>query len=263
MAMNRRKFLSTVALGGAAVGGFYAEQKLISPIHGNLQVTEYSFPGPPSLVGKKIVMISDLHYGFYFFEREARIVLDKVASLKPDIVMLPGDLTDKPTNDLSDFFFLYGDPPWKTYFSPGNHDKDSVSDFRVQEQVASLGWTSLCNDKVEFDDYVIVGMDSAMMGPVAPDLLKTPKYKIVLGHEPDLWSRYTAPDLLHLAGHTHGGQILAFGQPIMLPTYGKIYTKGYYKRANNNHLIVGRGLGCKFVNVRVGAPPEIVSITFT
>ncbi|HEY8967129.1 MAG TPA: metallophosphoesterase, partial [Candidatus Methylacidiphilales bacterium] len=210
----------------------------ISPIHGNLQVTEYSFPGPPSLVGKKIVMISDLHYGFYFFEREARIVLDKVASLKPDIVMLPGDLTDKPTNDLSDFFFLYGDPPWKTYFSPGNHDKDSVSDFRVQEQVASLGWTSLCNDKVEFDDYVIVGMDSAMMGPVAPDLL-------------------------HLAGHTHGGQILAFGQPIMLPTYGKIYTKGYYKRANNNHLIVGRGLGCKFVNVRVGAPPEIVSITFT
>ncbi len=261
--MNRRKFLSTLALGGAAVGGFYAEQKLISPIHGALEVTEYTFPGPATLAGKKIVVLSDLHYGFYFGEAETRIVLERIASLNPDIVFLPGDVTDKPHYDLTDFFFLYGNPTWKTYFSPGNHDKDAADDDRIERQVKDAGWISLCNEKVEFDDCVIVGMQSGIRGPIDYDLLKTPKYKIVLGHEPDYWSRYTGADLLHLAGHTHGGQILFFGQPIMLPTDGEIYTKGYYKRANNNHLIVGRGIGCKFVNMRIGAPPEILSITFT
>ncbi|SDU00832.1 hypothetical protein SAMN05444156_1411 [Verrucomicrobium sp. GAS474] len=261
--MNRRKFLSTVGLGAAAVGGFYAEQRFISPIHGALEVTEYTFPGPASLIGKKIVMISDLHYGFYFGERETRVVLDRVAELNPDIVMLPGDLTDKAEYDMSDFLFLYGEPKWKTYFSPGNHDKVKADDDRIERQVKDAGWIALCNDKVEFDDYAIIGMQSGLMGPIDYDLIKTPKYKIVLGHEPDYWSRYTAPDLLHLAGHTHGGQILFFGEPIMLPTDGKVYVKGYYKRANNNHLIVGRGIGCKFVNMRVGAPPEIISITFT
>ena len=264
--MNRRKFLTTLALGGVAVGGFYAEQNLISPIHGALRVTKYTLPGPPSLAGKRVAVLSDLHYGFHFGEAEARIVIDLLTSLNPDMVLFPGDIVDKPhyENGLSDFLFLYGTPPWKTYFSPGNHDKDRANDNRIERIVADAGWISLCNEKVEFDDHVIIGMQSGLVGSIDYSLLKTPKYKIVLGHEPDYWSRYTAPDLLHVAGHSHGGQILFFGEPMLLPTAGKVYWKSqHYQRTNNNHLLLGNGVGCKFVNLRVGAPPEIMLITFT
>lgn len=53
------------------------------------------------LINKRIVLISDIHYGTDFKKEKLLLVLDKLKELKPDYITLTGDLIDN-TNVLKD-----------------------------------------------------------------------------------------------------------------------------------------------------------------
>jgi predicted MPP superfamily phosphohydrolase len=84
---------------------------------------------------------------------------------------------------------------------------------------------------------------------------------ILLAHEPDIFTRVPARVALTLAGHTHGGQIrLPLLPPVWVPSrYGARFAYGHIVE-RGRHMIVSGGLGCSFVPLRLGVPPEILRV---
>jgi uncharacterized protein len=83
---------------------------------------------------------------------------------------------------------------------------------------------------------------------------------ILMAHEPDIFPDVPKRVSLTLSGHTHGGQINLFGYSPMVPSrFGSRYAYGHIVE-DGRHLVVSAGLGCSSMPVRIGAPPEIVSI---
>ncbi len=83
---------------------------------------------------------------------------------------------------------------------------------------------------------------------------------ILLAHEPDIFPDLRDPVRLVLSGHTHGGQIRAFGRSWIVPSrYGRRYDWGHFQ-AEGRHMIVSGGLGFTGLPLRLSVPPEITLI---
>jgi uncharacterized protein len=83
---------------------------------------------------------------------------------------------------------------------------------------------------------------------------------ILLAHEPDIFPEVPDRVALTLCGHTHGGQVRLFGYAPATPSrFGNRYAYGHVVERGRN-LIVSGGLGCSIAPIRIGVPPEILSI---
>lgn len=83
---------------------------------------------------------------------------------------------------------------------------------------------------------------------------------ILMAHEPDIFADLPARVGLTLSGHMHGGQVRIAGFSPRLPSrYGDRYVYGHIVE-NGRQMVVSGGLGCSFLPVRIGAPPEIVVV---
>lgn len=83
---------------------------------------------------------------------------------------------------------------------------------------------------------------------------------LLLAHEPDVFAELPARVSLTLSGHTHGGQVRAFGYSPLVPSrFGNRYAYGHVVE-EGRHLIVSGGLGTSILPVRLGVPPEIVLV---
>lgn len=83
---------------------------------------------------------------------------------------------------------------------------------------------------------------------------------ILLAHEPDVAVRVPQRVALTLSGHTHGGQLRLFGwSPVVPSRYGNRFAYGHMREPCE--LIVSGGLGCSYLPLRIGVPPEIVVVT--
>jgi predicted MPP superfamily phosphohydrolase len=83
---------------------------------------------------------------------------------------------------------------------------------------------------------------------------------ILLAHEPDIVMRVPERVALTLSGHTHGGQLRLFGwSPVVPSRYGNRFAYGHMREPRD--LIVSGGLGCSYLPLRIGVPPEIVVVT--
>ncbi|HZT23149.1 MAG TPA: metallophosphoesterase, partial [Verrucomicrobiae bacterium] len=222
----------------------------------------FSLPAPAGWQGKTALFITDVHYGNFFGPKEARALNTMVARLQPDLVLMGGDLAQTPQTDLSEFF-VHWSPACPVLFAPGNHDLTRRSKGSIMHQARESGVTVLCNTTETWGGLTFIGLPSALRAEQRISLLKASGLKIVIGHEPDEWDRYVQPDLVHLAGHTHGGQVRFFNRPICLPALGQKYPLGKYSKAGNCTLIVSAGIGCTDVPARVNCPPQIVRLKFT
>ena len=203
-----------------------------------------------------LVFFADLHYGSSQSKDTVDKALDEIGSLKPDMLVLGGDITDENTTR-EEMEYLYKkisslDIP--TYFVYGNHDRQERGDLiggqKYTEKQLEEAITG--NDiKILYEDYVKINDDLIIMGREDPshpldrkevkDLPKTDKdsYFIVIDHTP-----YQNEDIielkadLQLSGHTHAGQI--FPVQTIYRIIG-LNTCGDYK-VGDTHLYISPGI---------------------
>ncbi len=199
-----------------------------------------------------VAVAADLH------NREYDDVIDAIREIKPDFILIPGDLTDNLNHaySLSDssagFAFLHDVAKTaRTYYSVGNHER-KVS-VKCMEAIKKSGAVLLDNATVREGEIVFGGLSSGLFesryGATPPPNLvylyeyaKEDGFKLLLSHHPEYYPDYIR-DLdidLTVSGHAHGGQWRIFGRGVYAPGQGLFpkYTSGLYE----NRLYVSRGL---------------------
>ncbi|MDJ0677140.1 MAG: metallophosphoesterase [Calothrix sp. MO_167.B42] len=252
---------------------------------------------PASLVGTKVVQLSDLHYdGLRLSEKMLADAIAISNEAEPDIVVLTGDyVTDDPSpiNQLV-LRLKYLQSRAGVYAVLGNHDIErSHSRWEVTNAFTRIGIEVLWN-QIAYPlgrGFPLVGLAdywSREFNPVAVMNQLDPTIpRLVLSHNPD-----TAAILqkwrvdLQLSGHTHGGQIVFPGIGPGVIYYRKIlstipkkmrrrlpclsqecikvvknwqWSQGLHQ-VHKNLLYVNRGLGT-FPPGRLFCPPEVTLIT--
>ena len=228
--------------------------------------------------GFKIVHISDIHYGRTTDKKDINNVVKEVNLLKPDIVVLTGDLIDKDTKlddilkgEISEALNSINANVGK-YAISGNHD----SNFSEWENIINDSGFKNLNDTYELiynDGYtpiLLAGLSSNLNNQV--DITERYNkileysnnenikelYKILLIHEPDYINNIDYSNFnLILAGHSHNGQVrLPFIGGIFLPNGAKKYYKEHYK-INNTDLYISSGIGTSGISFRLFNKPSI------
>ena len=246
-----------------------------------------------NLEGLRIVQLSDIHLpGFYRHKGELIKVMEKVNSLKPDILINSGDFVDYGWKefDRSDTilsiakgrlgnFAIIGNHDIGTY----NHDLDEAGRdtnlVRMNELITASGY------KVLNDENTIINVNDARVAIIGVitkgrhahmvhgDLTKAMRgtdsadFRILISHDPNHWEEAVKAKTnieLTLSGHTHGMQI-----GINTKRFKWSPAQYYYPRwnglysAGNQYLYVNRGLGVLGVPFRIWMPPEITVIRLT
>jgi predicted MPP superfamily phosphohydrolase len=237
---------------------------------------------PQGLEGYRIVHLSDLQSKE--FGKEQRPLLRKVKELKPDLILMTGDLVDSSHFDRKASMMLMDGllDIAPLYFSVGNHEY-AVPHYPEMEKEMIAKGVHVLRNALEYvpagaGQIALIGVDDPIFNRVEDgDVAKINShldqalqeddgeghYRILLSHRPELFDVYAERGFeLSLAGHAHGGQI-------RIPFVGGMYSPGqgsWPKLAEGIHLqggsalIVNRGLGNSIFPQRLFNRPEIVLI---
>jgi predicted MPP superfamily phosphohydrolase len=294
MIAERRKFISQIALGLAAIP-FTA--LLIGMVRGkyNYKVLKYTLTFddlPDAFDGLTLAQISDIHSGSFDNPEKVAYGVDLVNQQNPDLILFTGDIVNNKTIELYPYQSIFSklSAPMGVYSILGNHDYGDYVDWeseaakrqnmedlkRVQKE---MGFHLLLNESVslekEGEKISLVGVENWGKGRFkkAGDLEKAladvapEDFKILLSHDPSHWEAqvlsHPFPFHLTLSGHTHGMQ---FGIDIpgvikwspakwRYKQWAGIYNQG------QQYLNVNRGFGYLAYPGRVGIWPEISLIT--
>lgn len=227
---------------------------------------------PDSLVGLKIVQISDLHTNQFIGQEDVERVTELVNQEEPDIVLITGDfISNSPkyipicAAGLKDVSAKYG-----VFGCLGNHDyyTDPVG---VRNQMEAIGINLLVNSseilEIRETKITIAGIDDLWVGkPDYDATLRDTDFSspiILMSHNPDAFPTIAGYDVdLTLSGHTHGGQIglRLFGNHYSFVNLVTPFVMGEFSKGNSK-LYVNRGIGTVGPPLRLNAPPEISVIT--
>lgn len=231
---------------------------------------------PASLVGKRLVQVSDLHAGPLVPDEYLRYAMRRVAELEPDYLVITGDLmTCQRDEQVARAASIVRDalsPRTHTLAVLGNHDfgrwyRQWSAASSLTERLRSAGVHVLRNASIEIDGLSFAGLgDLWAEGSdvrLALDGVDPRKPTVALSHNPDSvdqagWESFRG---WVLSGHTHGGQCTVLGAyaPV-LPVRNKRYASGHVPLGPGRHLYVNRGLGY-IRRVRFFARPEITVFT--
>lgn len=292
---SRRRFLfdGTLGLGCVSTLGIGADATLVEPW--DLRITRYDIPIaglPESLIGLKLVQLSDTHLGPRIPASFIREAVAQTLALSPDIVLLTGD-------------YVHNGPQWiapaAKLFEPlvapgrvvvgvlGNHDWWAGGE-RMSDALTHIGVRMIDNSRCFFDHAsrtLSSDLDSSRrdqlclcgVGDLREDrvdfnaaLAGVPESmpRLMLAHRPDTAElpELHSPDPpridLMLCGHTHGGQVRLpiIGTPVVPSRYGSKYAAGLVQ-GPACRVLISRGVGMSILPLRFGVPPEIVEITLT
>jgi predicted MPP superfamily phosphohydrolase len=216
-----------------------------------------------------IVQLSDIHIGGLINKTFISNLVKKVNALKPDIIVITGDLVDTSLNyakealdELKNLESKYGN-----YFIVGNHEYfHNVSS--IIKYVNSLNIKTLENENVYIGQkskgfflagvYDVIGYRANYF---KPDLNKAligtnGSPTVLLAHQPRFIEEVVNVDLV-LSGHTHGGQIVPFNLLVKLQ---QPYIRGLHQHNENTQIYVNKGTGFWGPPMRLGASSEITYI---
>lgn len=227
--------------------------------------------------GLKIIHISDIHYGRITSTKMIKKIIKEVNLIKPDIIVITGDLIDKDAIlTEKDISFLKDslaklESKYGKYAIYGNHDI-TYSREKIEEIYKYSNFKLLVNDYdiiygKKNEALFIGGLDSLLEGE--QNIEKTMSYfndhedilyKILLVHEPDstdnILEKYPNTNLI-LAGHSHNGQVrLPLIGAVYTPSGSKKYYDNYYK-INETDLYISSGIGVSRINFRLFNKPSI------
>jgi len=226
--------------------------------------------------GRVAALVSDTHLGHVRNGRFIRRVVAKLASLKPDIVLLAGDLYDGTAGNFEKLA-----EPWReltaphsppvvphgVYYIAGNHE-EFYGEAEYHEPLVHAGVRELNNQKVEIDGLQLIGVhyrDAARPDQYRAILrdaaIDSSRPSILLLHAPVHLEVAEAEGVsLQLSGHTHGGQFFPYTW-----IAGRVWGRFIHglQRLGRLLIYVSYGAGTWGPPMRVGTWPEIVLIKFT
>lgn len=239
-----------------------------------LTVSDYEYSNKKvtkELDGYTIVQISDLHNRR--FGKEQKWLLKKIENLKPDMIVITGDLVDSNHTNIEKAQELVQGACQiaPVYYVTGNHEYwlSDEEQKELKDVLEASGVILLENESITItkgtSSFVLSGLnDNSLLGDTLQSMkLDSDKLNILLAHEPQYLSNYSSCGVdLVLSGHAHGGQfILPFIGAVYAPDQGfrPKYTEGRYT-AGQTTMFVSRGLGNSVIPVRLFNFPEVVCI---
>ncbi|HAV55641.1 MAG TPA: phosphoesterase [Aequorivita sp.] len=290
---SRRKFVSTIALGIAAIP---FTSLLYGMIQGkyNYKVLKYVLEFedlPGEFEGFTLTQISDIHSGSFDNRNKVEYAINLINEQKSDVILFTGDLVNNIADEMNDWKQLFSTlkAPHGVFSVLGNHDYGDYVKWESDSEKAGnlqnlkklqkdMGWNLLLNEnrylKKNGQKIALIGvenwgengfkqagdLDKACQGISEDD------FKILMSHDPSHWQSKVKKDPRHfhltLSGHTHGMQ---FG--IEIPGILK-WSPIKYRYKNwagiyeefGRFINVNRGFGFLGYPGRVGIWPEITVI---
>ncbi len=187
--------------------------------------------GLPEIWRKRsVVFISDIHLGAILRSGFLQRVVSRIDSLNPDLVLIGGDLFDGGGSNMNKLLEPLDQlqPELGIYMITGNHET-YIHQQAALEAINSTRIRLLQNEYVEIDGLQLAGVEYPAMGEKSDpeemlQRLDRNKPTILMFHEPrrvELFKKYGVN--LHLAGHTHRGQIWPFNHITRLVYKGLDY----------------------------------------
>lgn len=234
------------------------------------QIAQYAFNLHD---GKKrsirIIFLSDFHTGAEKTRAFYARLFNRVATLRPDLILLGGDYVEclsRSIEDLTDLQSLKA--RLGIYFVLGNHDYWDHPQ-SIQAALTRFGVKELTGISTVIGEgdtaFVLTGIDDAWMGTpqLHVPLPAATLPRILLTHESDVLCDLpeASADLVFL-GHTHGGQICipGYGPLTSLPQNTPAWLDHGLKTFRGMRLLISRGLGESSARVRLFARPQIVVV---
>ena len=262
------KKFSDIVTFGSSFRAAQVEEKVFSPS-----------PACASPKGRTLLFVSDVHLCDMFPHASAERLLEQIASLHPDMLLLGGDYAESPALQ-RDFFRMLSEvpAPLGKYGVIGNNDSECFPDnlCPLFEMAQRAGVTLLNNRTVRVNvdgaSVSIAGLSDFQYGTPNEKPLFCGRdesaLRILLSHYPQSVAQYLAqghPFAPHLAmaGHTHGGQFSLLGltpysvgfewrmRGIRLPA-----VRGW-RSLGDTELLVSSGIGTSRLPFRVNVLPEI------
>lgn len=224
------------------------------------------------LDGYVIVQLSDLQDKCFGTDQSP--LLKKVAAIKPDLIVLTGDMVDfhrftmEPTLALMRGVTQIA----PAYFVTGNHEEAFPKEQRreITDAIAECGITVLNDEPVwigyDGGRFCLFGLKDWAVFPKDWDknVPEEAGLCLMLAHRPERFDRYAEANVdLVFSGHAHGGQV-------RLPFIGGLYstdqgffpklTQGMHEK-NGVTMVISRGLGNSEFPQRLFNRPEIVQLT--
>ena len=241
----------------------------------NIQIVNYDVNTsriPNNHKELNIVMISDIHIGDIIGCKEIEVISQKINSLKPDIILISGDVFDGDYYAVEDIekienAFKALNSKYGTYAVLGNHDSGTSYD-KMVEFFKRADIKLLQDEFIEIEDeFTVVGRkDISPIGEQGDkregidNILKDVdinKPVIMLDHQPSKINEEAEKNIdLLLCGHTHKGQLFPgnlITKNLFLIDYG-------YLKVNNTNVVVSSGVGTWGPRMRIGSRSEIVTI---
>jgi predicted MPP superfamily phosphohydrolase len=210
-----------------------------------------------------IVQLTDVHIGPIIGREFAEEMVQRVNALKPDAIVITGDLVDGRLHELRPHIEPLRQLRARdgVYAVTGNHEYYWNAEAWL-EHIRSLGIRVLRNEHVTLSEAVVIaGVDDSTQTEDVPRAVadRPPVLPLVLlAHHPRTVTRARAANVdLQLSGHTHGGQLLPLGWLARLfdPKVAGL------ARFGDTWLYVSQGTGFWGAPVRVGTTCEISAIT--
>ncbi len=254
-----------------AAGGLLSAAALVQGMRPPV-VEDFEVPLPglsDRMDGTVIVAMSDLHLGAPLGEGWLRARVAQVRALRPDLVVLLGDLFEGHGAPRPGLIPALGalSAPLGVWAVPGNHESHG-NPAGVLRSVEEAGIRVLRNRWAEVRPGLVrAGVEDLTAGrragnnddTVARALAgRPPGAGILLSHTPWLAERAAVAGAgLMLCGHTHGGQIWPFGYltRLVYPLFDGEYVVDGMK------VIVCRGTGTWGARMRLWRPAQILRVT--
>jgi predicted MPP superfamily phosphohydrolase len=290
---SRRKFLSTLALGAAAIPFSALLYGMIKGKY-NFKVLKYELEFadlPEAFDGFTMTQISDIHSGSFDNKNKISYAVDLINQQDSDAIFFTGDLVNNVADEMDDWKELFSNLSAKegVFSVLGNHDYGDYVRWNSKEEKlknldklkkiqSEMGWNLLLNENFYINrknqKIAIVGVENwgengfkqAGDLDVACKNINNSDFKVLLSHDPSHWKSRVKDDdrnfQLTLSGHTHGMQ---FG--IEIPGWIK-WSPVKYRYENwagiyeekGRFINVNRGFGFLGYPGRVGIWPEITVI---
>ncbi len=224
----------------------------------------------------RIAAVSDIHLGSIIRQRSIKKLSGMLNELKPDLVLLLGDIVDGELGPVlrGDLLQYFTCPKCTDglYAITGNHEFIGGGDRTIpyieskgirilKDEVVTLEGGIQLIGRIDRDSRRFYGKERMPLDSLIAKV-DLSKPVILLDHQPFHLAESAGKGVdIELSGHTHNGQLW----PLNYLT-AKIYELSYgYLKKGNTHFIVSSGYGLWGPRVRLGSRSEVllINITFT